>query len=118
MAMRTRRSNVPSILPRIAPSTLADIPWEDVDVGEGRAVLDVVDEIVAEEGRDVLELVEDTVDKVVGGEVMGELKEDKDVGVAEEVEVVDGGGVKPPQVQTPLSPSGICMARMRRSVHG
>lgn len=50
-----------------------------------------------------------SVEDIEGAEVMVVLTEEEvDVGVAEvERELVDGGGVKPPYVHTPLVPNGI-----------
>lgn len=106
--MRTKSSSTPRMLPRIAPSTVVEIPWflkfpDDVGSADvGAEVIPVREGVPAvEEGRG--SDIED--DKVV--RVDCELD-----GVVENVGVavadgVGGGDVSPPYVQIPSLPKGI-----------
>lgn len=80
--------------PSIAASTPTEMPCE--------AAADAVDVVGTDEAVD--ETVGTDTD---GADVMGEDGIDVRVGVAVGVAVVDGGGVRPPYVQTPSVPRGI-----------
>lgn len=100
MAIRTRRRRVPSTLPRIAPSVAGDMPWDACEATVGAAAVEdaeLDDKVPEELEGNVDELdVADAVGTVVRAEEIAELT-GVDVGIAEVgVEVVEGGGVRPP----------------------
>ena len=101
---------MPKMLPNIAPRMDGEMPCEVLAAGVAVGIAEVDEtKLEVDWDADVGANVEDDVE---GAEVMAELTEDVNVvGVAEvEEEVVDGGGVNPPYVHTPLVPKGICSA--------
>lgn len=99
--MRMRRSRVPRMLPRIAPSVEGEMPWEAPATAVGMVEVEVEVEVEDDEADRVEEMDD-------GGGVIEELAVVV-VGIADVVgiEIVDGGGVKPPYVHTPSVPSGM-----------